>query len=112
MKYTLFFLLLHTPLLVLAETPQAVTIDRQGSLNDQADKVPFSCQDLIEDNHRLQLNNEYLKKELTTSMAFIEKMKLQMEQLITLQTQLYQKLEQQTLSDSSHLSALPPSPYE
>ncbi len=74
---------------------QSVTIETQGSLHDQADQVPVSCQDLIEEIHRLRLNNDYLRNELNISIQHIDTMKLQIEQLLQLQTQLYEKLEQQ-----------------
>lgn len=93
----IYFILLALCGTVYAQTdaPQSVTIETQGSLQDHADQTPVSCQDLIEEIHRLRLNNEYLRNELNVSIAQIDKMKVQIEKLLQLQTQLYKKLEQQ-----------------
>jgi len=91
----LFSLLLSVIAHAQTDTSQSVTIEIQDSLQDQTDKVPASCQDLIEEIYRLRLNNEYLRNELNASIQQIDKMKIQVEQLLKLQTQLYQKLEQQ-----------------
>ncbi len=108
----LLYLLYALSFAAQAESLPAVTIERQGSQEDKEDTAPASCQDLIEDNHRLRLHNEYLQTELTASIQMIETMKSQMEQLMRLQTQVYQKLELQFLPTAKpNLNALPPA-YE
>jgi len=60
-----------------------------------AAETTATCETLLEEAHRQQLENRQLNQELVKSLRMISEMKQQMERLLALQNALLQRLEQQ-----------------